>query len=286
VKAFKLTILLASGALFAGCAYAPLGQSPSQPTVANSGIGGPLEATAYVYGGRRVGRRYRLSRIVDNFTVSVNGNLLTFAAAIPAVPVAAAPARPVPATPIPTVAPTEPAQGVALASLEEAKKQIDDIRQSIESNRVNPKSSSADFQAINSRLDEIEALVLTAAGAIVRVGFPSNSTTFTPDRATAKALIESGNAARRINVSGHTDAFVAGPADSKIALGRALAARDFMVKNGVEGKKISVFSKAAGAFAVANNSVEGRATNRRVEIEFVDARVADLVGDSAKLALN
>jgi outer membrane protein OmpA-like peptidoglycan-associated protein len=104
--------------------------------------------------------------------------------------------------------------------------------------------------------------------AIVFVTFPRYSTVFNPGSEDATVLIRSAKTADHINISGHTDAQVAGQRDAKIALGRALAARNFLVNNGVVAEKINVFSQADGRF-IAPNITKGRAfVNRRVEIEF------------------
>jgi outer membrane protein OmpA-like peptidoglycan-associated protein len=102
--------------------------------------------------------------------------------------------------------------------------------------------------------------------AIVFFTFPRYSTAFNPGSEIATVLIQSAKTADHINISGHTDAQVAGPRDAKIALGRALAARNFLVKNGV-AEKINVFSHESGRL-IAPNITKGRALNRRVEIEF------------------
>ena len=103
--------------------------------------------------------------------------------------------------------------------------------------------------------------------AIVFFTFPRNSTAFNPGSEIATVLIQSAKTADHINIGGHTDAQVAGPRDAKIALGRTLAARNFLVNNEVLAEKINVFSQADGRF-IAPNITNGRALNRRVEIEF------------------
>jgi outer membrane protein OmpA-like peptidoglycan-associated protein len=104
--------------------------------------------------------------------------------------------------------------------------------------------------------------------AIVFFTFPRYSTAFNPgSEVVAAVLMQSAKTADRINISGHTDAQVAGPRDAKIALGRTLAARNFLVNNEVLAEKINVFSQADGRF-IAPNITKGRALNRRVEIEF------------------
>jgi outer membrane protein OmpA-like peptidoglycan-associated protein len=103
--------------------------------------------------------------------------------------------------------------------------------------------------------------------AIVFFTFPRYSTAFNPGSEIATVLIQSAKTADHIDISGHTDAQVAGPRDAKIALGRTLAARNFLVNNEVLAEKINVFSQADGRF-IAPNITKGRALNRRVEIEF------------------
>ena len=105
--------------------------------------------------------------------------------------------------------------------------------------------------------------------AIVFFTFPRYSTAFNPGSDIATVLIQSAKTADHIDISGHTDAQVAGPRDAKIALGRALAARNFLVNNRVLAEKINVFSQADGRL-IAPNITKGRAfVNRRVEIEFL-----------------
>lgn len=100
---------------------------------------------------------------------------------------------------------------------------------------------------------------MTTAAAIVRVSFPTSSTDFKPSADVARVLVSSAKEAQAINVRGRTDARIAGPADAKIALDRALSARKFLVNNGIDGKKIKVFSTAAGDFTAPNLTDEGRA---------------------------
>jgi outer membrane protein OmpA-like peptidoglycan-associated protein len=102
---------------------------------------------------------------------------------------------------------------------------------------------------------------------IVFFTFPRYSTAFNPGSEIATVLIHSAKTADHIDISGHTDAQVAGPRDAKIALGLALDAHNFLVKNGVLAENIIVFSQADGRF-IAPNITKGRALNRRVEIEF------------------
>jgi len=79
--------------------------------------------------------------------------------------------------------------------------------------------------------------------AIVFFTFPRYSTAFNPGSEIATVLIQSAKTADHIDISGHTDAQVAGPRDAKIAFGRALAAHNFLVNNRFWQKKSTSFRK-------------------------------------------
>lgn len=316
MKTPRLALALAVSAILSACAYVPLNQAAARRVSPDYTASGSIEdARAYVYGDHtviefdkaepafllvrdqtgesvkveKVGRLYRLDRRLDSFTLWLNGSSATFTAAVVtrvfsapvAAPVVAEP-EPVKAAPEVTKAAPDDVDVAALLKLSE--KQLEEVRQVLAAANKNPKATGAELYAVNARLDEIEARLVTAAAAIVRVSFPTASTDFKPSADVARVLIASAKDAQTINVRGHTDARIAGPADAKIALGRALAARKFLVDNGIDGKKINVFSTAAGDFTAPNLTNEGRAANRRVEVEFVNSRIADLKGQAVKLA--
>ena len=288
MKFITLPLLMTASTFFSGCAYVPVNDADSHPVGVNSSTNKTLEPTAYVYGGRtvfelnntplrvfvkdkngadvpfeKVGRHYRLDRILTTFTVFANGNSVTFAATPSPNPnLIALQAKP---------APPSDADLLKLAT-----KQLDQVRAELEFSRKNKNLNTTEFSTINARLDEIETQVLTAATNIVNVSFPLNSTVFSPNEAVGKALIDSAKNAERINVRGRTDSLIPGPSDARIALGRALSARTYLLENGIASNKINVFSKAAGSFAGENKSEAGKSINRRVEIEFMNAQIAKL----------
>ena len=224
----------------------------------------------------RVGRYCRLNRRLDAFTTVVNGRSITFKgepttqthvfSAPIAAPLIASPNEPEKLIAIETT-PASYKNAEINALLELAKRQLEVIRLNIEIANKNPKTNRDQLAEINTRLNDIENRLNKYNSAIVFVTFPRYSTAFNPGSEVATVLIQSAKTADRINISGHTDARVAGPRDAKIALGRALAARNFLVNNGVVAEKINVFSQADAGF-IAPNITKGRALNRRVEIEF------------------
>lgn len=313
MKVSHIACLLAYSAIISACAYIPPTDSNARRVSPNyTATGNVLDARAYLYGNRtvlefdacpafltirdefgesveyeKVGQHYRLGRRVDKFTVWANGRSVTFSAVMTTRVFSA---QVVPRTDViklDTVEPikTNQADVDVLALLNLSQKQLEEVRQIIEVSNKNPTATGADLFKVNARLDEIEARILTAASVILQVAFPTAGTTFKPNADIAKVLINSAKTADRVNISGYTDARVAGSLDAKIALGRALSARKFLMENGIQAKKIKVFSQADGNFIAPNITKEGRALNRRVEIEIVNTRIAELKGQAAKLVV-
>lgn len=320
MKPARIALCVAAAGLFSACAYVPPKEDAARRVSPDyMATGGVEDARAYVYGSvtllefgnsapsfvtvrdasdesveyERVGRYYRLARVLDNFTVWANGQSVTFSAPMTtrvfsAAPVAADEAKAPEVVKLAAleVPASKPGDEDVAALLKLCESQLADVRRLLEQASSNPKATGQELFDVNARLDEIEARMVTAAAAIVKVSFPTGSTAFNPSPEVAEVLIASGKAADRVNVRGRTDSRVAGPLDAKIALGRAMAARKFLVDHGVSADKIRVFSQADGDFAAPNVTKEGRALNRRVEIEFVNARIAELKGQSVKLASN
>jgi len=101
----------------------------------------------------------------------------------------------------------------------------------------------------------------------VSVLFPFNGTKFNPTISQTETLHPLLTNAKRIVVRGRTDGQHASAADEQVALNRALSAQRYLVNQGVSPLIISVNYLSAGDYVADNNSVDGRAQNRRVEIE-------------------
>jgi outer membrane protein OmpA-like peptidoglycan-associated protein len=232
----------------------------------------------------REGRYYRLARTLDRFTVRANTRVLSFSRAIEQAPIptkAQITADPAPQRrPVNGVAPStqsvasvsaEPTpDGDAVALLQMAITQLQEVRQTIASGA----GSVDEAKALNARLDRVEAQLLATGAAMIRVQFDTKATDFRPTGEFDRVLVPAAKAAQRINLRGRTDARIAGPDDPRIALERALAVRQYLVNHGVDDRKIKVFARAAGDFLAPSKTDVGRALNRRVEIELVDARYA------------
>lgn len=101
----------------------------------------------------------------------------------------------------------------------------------------------------------------------VTVNFPYNSTAFDPsfdERKMLTAFIQSGD---RLQVRGRTDASHAYPGDLSIALGRAQAAKAYLVTHGASAQRVTVNYLSGDDYVANNHTHAGRAENRRVVIQ-------------------
>jgi OmpA-OmpF porin, OOP family len=87
------------------------------------------------------------------------------------------------------------------------------------------------------------------------------------DEAVAK-MRSRGVAAENIKLTGHTDSIGTDAYNQKLGLRRAEAVKQYMVNHGVAADKIAVESKGKSQPVASNKTAEGRAKNRRVDIEF------------------
>jgi len=102
----------------------------------------------------------------------------------------------------------------------------------------------------------------------VSVYFPYNDTKFQPTQEQTENLrVLLKNNVQRIWVRGRTDGNSPSAADERIALERAVAAKIWLIEQGVSPLKISVNYVSAGDYVADNLSDTGRERNRRVDIE-------------------
>ena len=226
----------------------------------------------------KIGRYYRAGVRLDEFTVRLNLQRVSFKV-VPAA--AAAPASVAMAslqgpsserlTPLRVAAPQESGPGrlagaaETYAMLNACAAKLAEIRQVVD---AAPKAD-AKAKLLRVRLEQLEGELLdaTARQATLIVNFDRMSTTLRMTDASSRMLIAAARSASQISVHGRTDSVVAGPDDARIADFRAAAARDFLVDHGVEPSRITVKSAPAGEFLVPNGTEKGKALNRRVEIE-------------------
>lgn len=77
---------------------------------------------------------------------------------------------------------------------------------------------------------------------------------------------------QRVTAVGHTDSVGAIPYNDRLAARRAQAVRAYLVAQGLDAAMIEVRSAGEGSPARDNDSADGRAANRRTEVEFHGVR--------------
>jgi outer membrane protein OmpA-like peptidoglycan-associated protein len=124
------------------------------------------------------------------------------------------------------------------------------------------------------RPDEHRNLSLT-------VLFPFNGTEFELPEAEATRLLAEAQSSPLIVLRGRTDGTNDTPAEARIARERAQAVEQFLVRSGIPPARIRATWQATGDHAADNDTPEGRALNRRVEIEIYRVAPKALADKSA-----
>ncbi|MDP4573468.1 hypothetical protein Q8O96_30830 [Pseudomonas sp. LPH60] len=102
---------------------------------------------------------------------------------------------------------------------------------------------------------------------VVIVNFPYSSTQFNPSWSDVQVLSRLLPSAKHVFIRGRTDANYFTVADERIALGRALAAKSWVIAQGVPASKVSINYISGGDYLNDNTTNFGKTNNRRVEIE-------------------
>lgn len=140
------------------------------------------------------------------------------------------------------------------------------------------------IDALQARVRDLESQLVTAhaagraAGVYVNadgvsprvvIRFGNNSHVVEIDEGLLQALTRTAQAARRVYLHGRTDAFTLTPGAAELAVERATAVKQLLVAQGMSPNRIRIFYRGAGGFAADNHTVEGKAANRRVEIQMI-----------------
>jgi outer membrane protein OmpA-like peptidoglycan-associated protein len=122
------------------------------------------------------------------------------------------------------------------------------------------------LRRVASVREEQRGVVITLSGEVL---FATGQSTLLPiaqrrlDQV-ARALIDQG--ARGLIVEGHTDARGAPDANQQLSLTRAQTVRAYLITRGIPDGAIQAFGLGATRPVASNDTAEGRANNRRVEI--------------------
>ncbi len=190
----------------------------------------------------------RLSVVVARSTAEVVNNRQP-ASAAPTGPVGAAPVS-VEALPVITAG----VKAARLLELDKTHAELARLRSELEATRA-------------QLAEEKRRLARLAQGRYV-VRFADNSAAVEIDAPTLEELSDLAAHVQGFTVTGFTDAAQLTPGGSRLALRRALAVRKLLQDRGMDPAKIQIRYFGAGRFAGDNSTPEGKAANRRVEIQF------------------
>jgi OmpA-OmpF porin, OOP family len=70
---------------------------------------------------------------------------------------------------------------------------------------------------------------------------------------------------KQLSVEGHTDSDGSTKRNQKLSIDRAMAAKKYLVKNGISGAMVSVIGYGEDRPIASNNNEIGKESNRRVE---------------------
>lgn len=85
-----------------------------------------------------------------------------------------------------------------------------------------------------------------------------------------RLLMRAAPRSTRIEIRGRTDAVRPNPADQGLALRRAEEFKRHLIRQGIDASLLYTTALAAGGHIADNSDADGRARNRRVEIEIMD----------------
>ncbi|WP_194725906.1 OmpA family protein [Noviherbaspirillum malthae] len=224
---------------------------------------------------KKVGPYVVLNGIHTSIRVVSNGgqSAVTRRDSVPILPATVPLNRPQPVVPIPATE-VRPIQLAEIRPVHQPAPSIDD-----------EEPYRQELVRIRKELEELKALLAIASkGAdisgeaarprsrtpditVVRVNFKYNSASFEPPKEVRETLQNYAKHAQQIEVRGYTDSNVYSQPDLNVAKSRAAAARSYLVAQGVSEDRIVTSAQASGGFIADNSTADGRAKNRRVEIE-------------------
>lgn len=164
-----------------------------------------------------------------------------------------------------------------------AGEQLDDERTKRQKAEETARRAMASLAEIASVKAENQRTIITLSGEVL---FKTNEATLLPIAQTqldkvAEALKSQGDD-KKIVVEGHTDAKGKDAYNQSLSQRRAEAVRSYLVSRGIESDMIQAVGKGEVEPIADNKTAEGRANNRRVEIEIDNASAATPMSDKAK----
>jgi outer membrane protein OmpA-like peptidoglycan-associated protein len=154
--------------------------------------------------------------------------------------------------------------GAQLAQTQTGLAAETDARKAAEARAARAMESLAKIAQVK---EEARGMVITLSGQVLFVTGKSELLPAAQDQlgVVAKALQDQGDI-RPIVVEGYTDSVGSDTANMKLSQDRADAVRSFLVSKGLPSDKLTAVGKGKSNPVAPNDTADGRANNRRVEI--------------------
>ena len=146
-------------------------------------------------------------------------------------------------------------------------------------------ANSAEVSTVTDQ-NGLQAIKVTFNGGIL---FPTNGTTLNSSAKTdltkfATSLIN--NPQTNVQVYGFTDNTGSLEVNQRVSTGRADAVRTYLINSGVAGSRITAEGLRMQDYVASNDTAEGRAQNRRVEIYITADKDMINAAENGTLAVN
>lgn len=135
---------------------------------------------------------------------------------------------------------------------------------------ANRESKDARMPQAAATLAENEILEVRPRSIVFGIPCAYGKSDCQPSPQLASLLLRAAGKSSRVEIRGRTDAASANAADQALAQRRALGFKRYLVGHGISAASLHTSALAAGGHIADNSLAEGRARNRRVEIETMD----------------
>lgn len=157
-------------------------------------------------------------------------------------------------------------------TVEEQQRRIEQVQQAAERAR-------AELEQMQAMREEAGRMIINLSGVLFQTG-QAELTPLAKQRLETVAQALAAYPDRAIVIEGHTDAQGDEEKNRQLSLQRADAVRSYLTQRGVPPDRMHVYGRGESEPVASNDTVEGRANNRRVEIVIERAGVA--LGDQQR----